>query len=84
MRTDSELYMLDGWVARPDYMKSQGENCEFDKIECYMRYRLENSPANEKADRIVVRVFNLLSEEAKSFEELLEYLVILKSDKGTL
>ena len=49
-----------------------------------MRYRLENSPANEKADRIVVRVFNLLSEEAKSFEELLEYLVILKSDKGTL
>ena len=47
-------------------------------------HRLENAPANEKVDSKVVRYCNLLSEEAKSFEELPEYSVILKSDKGTL
>ena len=49
-----------------------------------LHYRLENAPANEKADRMAVRICNQLSEEAKPFEELLEDSVILKSDKGIL
>ena len=48
-----------------------------------LHYRLENAPANEKVDSVVARICNQPSEEAKSFEELPEDSVILKSDKGT-